>query len=88
MVILLELMKPDPNLEEQEVGQNSSTTYIINLVKIARVPGNCVGIGKGKVTNCSYRKVWLLGTCAYIFWRNVLLNLPYLLSTCTYREYC
>ena len=50
MVILLELMKPDPNLEEQEVGQNSSTTHIINLVKVARIPGNCAGIGKGKVT--------------------------------------
>ena len=54
VVILLELMKPDPNLEEQEVGQNSSTTHIINLVKVARIPGNCAGIGKGKVTNCSY----------------------------------
>ena len=36
----------------------------------------------------SYRKVCLLGTCTYIFWRNVLLNLPYLLSACAYREYC
>ena len=35
-----------------------------------------------------YRKVWLLDACAYIFWRNVLLNLPYLLSACAYREYC
>ena len=35
-----------------------------------------------------YRKVWLLGACAYIFWRNVLLNLPYLLSACAYKEYC
>ena len=36
----------------------------------------------------NYHKVWLLGTCTYIFWRNVLLNLPYLFSACTYREYC
>ena len=35
-----------------------------------------------------YRKVWLLGTCAYIFRRNILLNLPYLLSACAYMGYC
>ena len=34
----------------------------------------------------SYRKVWLLGACAYIFRRNLLLNLPYFLSACAYRE--
>ena len=54
VVILLELMKSDPNLEEQEVGKNSSTAHIINLVKVARISGNCAGIGKAKVTNCSY----------------------------------
>ena len=27
-----------------------------------------------------YCKVWLLGACTYTFQRNVLLNLPYLLS--------
>ena len=35
-----------------------------------------------------YRKVWLLGACTYIFQRNILLNLPYLLSACAYREQC
>ena len=32
--------------------------------------------------NFKYRKVWLLSTYAYIFQRNILLNLPYLLSAC------
>ena len=35
-----------------------------------------------------YRKVWLLNAYTYIFRRNILLNLPYLLSACAYREYC
>ena len=39
-------------------------------------------------TGIEYHKVWLLGTFAYIFRKNVLLNLPYLLSACAYREYC
>ena len=39
-------------------------------------------------TLLKYRKLWLLGVCAYIFQRNVLLNLPFLLSACTYTEYC
>ena len=51
VVIPLGLMKPDPDLEEQEVGQNSSTTHTVNLVSVARIPGYCAVIGKGKVTN-------------------------------------
>ena len=35
-----------------------------------------------------YCKVWLLGASAYIFQRNVLLNLTYLLRACAYMEYC
>ena len=50
----LGLMKPDPDLEEQEVGQNSSTTHMVNLVRVARIPGYCAVIGKGKVTDSTY----------------------------------
>ena len=51
VVIPFGLMKPDPDLEEQEVGQNSSTTHTVNLVRIARIPGYYAVIGKGKMIN-------------------------------------
>ena len=41
-----------------------------------------------QVNDYIYHKVWLLGACAYIFRRNVLLNLPYLLRASAYKEYC
>ena len=35
-----------------------------------------------------YRKLRLLGACAYNFCRNLLKSLPCLLSTCASRDYC
>ena len=54
VVIPLGLMKPDPDLEEQEVGQNSSTTHTVKQVRVVRIPGYCAVIGKGKVTDSTY----------------------------------
>ena len=56
VVIPLGLMKCDPDLEGQEIEQNSRTTHLVNLVRVAnlRIPGYCAAIRKGKVTNSTY----------------------------------
>ena len=46
MVIPLWLMRPDPDLEKQEVEQNSRTTHTVNLVRIVRIPEYCAVISQ------------------------------------------